>query len=115
MVSASLAKDQLDAWGWRIPFVVGLLWVPAGLYLRRVMWENPHAQRVVALQCRGALLKQNAGLIALSVSVVLGSTVSTYVTLYMITYALTTLHMAATGSVAATDAQVYGDCLKGCK
>lgn len=96
MVSASLTKDQLDAWGWRIPFVVGLLLVPAGLYLRRVMSETPHAQRVVALQCRGALLKQNAGLIALSVSVVLGSTVSTYVTLYMITYALTMLHMAPT-------------------
>jgi len=115
VVSASLAKDQLDAWGWRIPFVVGLLLVPAGLYLRRVMPETLHAQRVLAVQGRGALLKQNAGLIALSVSVVLGSTVSYYVALYMTTYALTTLHMAPTGSVVATNAQVYGDCLKGCK
>lgn len=57
MVSASLAKDQLDAWRWRIPFVVGLLLVPAGLHLRRVMPETLHAQRVLAVQGRGALLK----------------------------------------------------------
>ncbi|MET3480327.1 MULTISPECIES: hypothetical protein [unclassified Variovorax] len=70
---------------------------------------------MLALQCWGALLKQNAGLIALGVLVVLGSTVSIYVALYMTTYALTTLHMAPNVSMAATDAQVYGECLKGCK
>jgi MFS transporter, MHS family, proline/betaine transporter len=39
-VSASLNPDQLQHWGWRIPFMVGLLIAPAGLMLRRSLHET---------------------------------------------------------------------------
>jgi MFS transporter, MHS family, proline/betaine transporter len=35
-----LSKDEVQAWGWRIPFVFGLLIAPVGLYLRRSLDET---------------------------------------------------------------------------
>lgn len=39
-VAALLTKDEIQAWGWRIPFVFGLLIAPVGLYLRRSLDET---------------------------------------------------------------------------
>jgi MHS family proline/betaine transporter-like MFS transporter len=39
-VTALLSANDVKAWGWRIPFVVGLLIVPAGLFLRRTLAET---------------------------------------------------------------------------
>ena len=39
-VTALLSAGQVASWGWRIPFVVGLLIVPAGLLLRRTLPET---------------------------------------------------------------------------
>jgi MFS transporter, MHS family, proline/betaine transporter len=33
-VMRGLAPEQLDAWGWRLPFLVGLLIGPVGIYIR---------------------------------------------------------------------------------
>jgi MHS family alpha-ketoglutarate permease-like MFS transporter len=35
-----LTEEQLDAWGWRIPFVIGALIALVALYLRRNMVES---------------------------------------------------------------------------
>jgi MFS transporter, MHS family, proline/betaine transporter len=40
MLSATLSLEQLQRWGWRIPFLVGLLIAPAGLLLRRSVHET---------------------------------------------------------------------------
>src|SRR5450631_1816062 len=39
-VSAFLTTSQVQSWGWRIPFVFGLLIAPVGLYLRRSLDET---------------------------------------------------------------------------
>jgi MHS family proline/betaine transporter-like MFS transporter len=39
-VSAGLSHDALAAWGFRLPFVLGLLVAPAGLYVRRHVVET---------------------------------------------------------------------------
>jgi MFS transporter, MHS family, proline/betaine transporter len=39
-VTACLSTDQVQAWGWRIPFVFGLSIAPVGLYLRRSLNET---------------------------------------------------------------------------
>ncbi len=39
-VSSLLSPAQLQSWGWRIPFIVGLLIAPAGLMLRRSLHET---------------------------------------------------------------------------
>ena len=39
-VTATLNPDQLQRWGWRIPFAIGLLIVPVGVLLRRSISET---------------------------------------------------------------------------
>jgi MHS family proline/betaine transporter-like MFS transporter len=39
-VTAWLSKTEVQAWGWRIPFIFGLLIAPVGLYLRRSLDET---------------------------------------------------------------------------
>jgi MHS family proline/betaine transporter-like MFS transporter len=40
-VTALLPASQVVSWGWRVPFIIGLLIVPVGLYLRRTLEETP--------------------------------------------------------------------------
>lgn len=39
--NSTLTADQLHDWGWRIPFLMGGLLGPVGLYMRRSMEETP--------------------------------------------------------------------------
>jgi MHS family proline/betaine transporter-like MFS transporter len=41
LMSVTLAPASLDAWGWRVPFIVGLLIAPVGYFLRRRVGETP--------------------------------------------------------------------------
>ena len=40
-VTTSLPKEEVVHWGWRVPFLMGLLIAPVGLYLRRALPETP--------------------------------------------------------------------------
>lgn len=44
-ISLSMTPAQLEAWGWRGPFVIGLLIVPVGLYVRAKLDEPELFQR----------------------------------------------------------------------
>src|SRR6266446_5910625 len=39
-LGAMLSKEQLSDWGWRVPFALGLIIVPVGLYIRRRLPET---------------------------------------------------------------------------
>lgn len=41
IVSASFSSQQLDAWAWRLPFLLGGILLPIGLYMRRNIAETP--------------------------------------------------------------------------
>ena len=47
-VSSLVSPEAFDAWGWRVPFLVGGLLGPIGLYMRRAMDETPAYTRVRA-------------------------------------------------------------------
>jgi MHS family proline/betaine transporter-like MFS transporter len=40
-ITTLLPVRQVAGWGWRIPFLIGLLIVPVGVYLRRTLEETP--------------------------------------------------------------------------
>lgn len=54
LLSSSLAPDAFASWGWRIPFLLGVVLVPMGIYLRRHVDEPPvfeaHAAAVAAVR-----------------------------------------------------------------
>ncbi len=98
VLSLVLEKEALHAWGWRMPFILCLLLVPVAFYLRGEMPETLEQGAKPAPARLGA----HANLIALAVLVIMGGTISTYVSNYMTTYALTTLKLPATTALMAT-------------
>lgn len=47
VLSTTMDVSSFDAWGWRIPFMLGVLFGPVGLYLRLRMAESPEFAREV--------------------------------------------------------------------
>ncbi len=101
-LTSSLSPAELQAWGWRVPFAVGLLLIPLAFYLRRAMPETLEHGAESAPRAEPVSVRSHRGLIVLAILAILGGTVSTYVGNYMTTYAITTLKFAPTMAMAAT-------------
>jgi MFS family permease len=97
VLAAILTREQLYAWGWRIPFLIGVLVAPVALYIRRQLPETLAAN--TAHHSTGAVLadlfRHHTRTIVCGVFVICGGTVSTYVFTYMTTFAITTLGLSA--------------------
>jgi MFS family permease len=98
-----LGKEQLADWGWRVPFALGLIIVPVGLYIRRRLPETllaPGARsgpNVLRL-----LWKEHRRSLVLAILIIMCLTIGTYVMNYLTTYALTTLGLPASTSMLST-------------
>jgi metabolite-proton symporter len=46
IVSGVTGPDDFDAWGWRIPFLISIVLVGIGLYVRIAVLETPHFERL---------------------------------------------------------------------
>ncbi|MCX7173599.1 MAG: MFS transporter [Proteobacteria bacterium] len=103
-LTSTLAPAELQAWGWRVPFVFGLLIIPLAIYLRRALPETlGHVSRVKGTApVPPVRLRSYSRLIFLAVLVVIGATVSTYLGMYMTTYAIATLKLPPTVAMSAT-------------
>lgn len=101
LLTASLSTAELEGWGWRLPFVFGLLVGPVGFYIRRHLDETPEfvAEQKKTTAHPEATFKSQWVNLLLAVGVVAQSTVSVYVLqLYMPTYAVKQLHLPAAQS-----------------
>jgi MHS family proline/betaine transporter-like MFS transporter len=56
-VTALLTAEQVHAWGWRIPFLFGLLILPAGLFLRRTLHETESFEAEIQRRAAGAAMR----------------------------------------------------------
>jgi MFS family permease len=104
LLTSSMDPAALQAWGWRIPFAVGLLLIPIAIYLRQCMPETLEGgpDPVIKAAPAQARLRDHRSILVPAILVVLGGAVSTYVGNYMTTYAITTLKLAPTIAMAAT-------------
>nr|WP_240648365.1 MFS transporter [Pararobbsia silviterrae] len=109
-VSKGLAHDALVAWGWRVPFLIGLCIGPVGFYLRlrlddpfesRIQDDARGARRTTVSRSRLPVRQLVAGTM-----LVIGGTSSMYTIAFFVPSFLTmTLHMpAATALLAACTA-----------
>ena len=103
----TLPHAALEAYGWRIAFLLGAITLPVGLILRRTMPETLHAPEFLAVKPAKAskgigVIRDNARILGLGLVVLAGGTISTYVINYMTTYAQGVLHLDAGLSFAAT-------------
>ncbi|TAM53710.1 MAG: MFS transporter [Burkholderiaceae bacterium] len=97
LLTNTLSHDALYSWGWRIPFFIGVLLVPIGVYIRRHLDETlgpvAHKGESATATIKDAF-QAHARLIWSGVLMVLGGTVATYIIVFYIpTYATHFLHM----------------------
>ncbi len=98
LVGVSLAwlagEASVTAWGWRFALLLGAVTLPVGFWLRRSLPETLHrASAAAEPHPVSAKLSGHAGILLIGLALVAAGTVSTYVSNYMTTYAITTLHL----------------------
>ena len=113
LLNTTLPREVMESWGWRIPFLLGILIVPVGLYLRRAVDETldaATAHETAKQNPVGAVVKlhwSNAlwGLLGL-----LGANAAYVIlNLYMPTYGVRELGLSP--AVTSSAALVGGGCL----
>lgn len=103
LLDSLLSSEQLHGWGWRIPFFFGLLIGPVALYIRRHVDESPEFRSAAPLAdpLRHTLRSQKSSVLIALGAIVLATVIS-YVLLYMPTYAVRQLGLAAGDGFRAT-------------
>jgi predicted MFS family arabinose efflux permease len=123
-VSSLLSAEALGAWGWRIPFLFGLLIAPLGIYIRRRLHETLDAEQAVKSnrELLHSVVETHLSELVLACCTLIGPTITVYVVgHYMTTYGIRVLHLptstsmlvgfvtGSVGIVASLAAGVYFD------
>jgi MHS family proline/betaine transporter-like MFS transporter len=99
-----LSHEQLVDWGWRIPYVFGMLVGPAGLYIRSKLVETPEfleTEKPETMPISDLLRRYPLEvLLALGISII--SNASFYILAYIPTYGVKTLHLPQSAGFTAT-------------
>ncbi len=99
-----LSPQDIGGWGWRVPFLLGILIAPIGFYIRRNLdetleVEEAHESMSAVL---GDVLRHYWYPIVLCVLIISGGTVTQYFFSYAATYALTELGFGTGIGMGAT-------------
>jgi MHS family proline/betaine transporter-like MFS transporter len=107
LLSSTLSEAELQTWGWRIPFLFGVLIGPIGLYIRSQIEDAtapPAAKDDTPV--RNVFMEQKFPVL-LAVGALAVSTAVNYLIIYMPTYVVRTLHLPPTiGYLAAFAAAI---------
>jgi MHS family proline/betaine transporter-like MFS transporter len=120
VITSSLSPESLTSWGWRVPFIIGMLVAPVGYYIRLRIEETPEfasEKRHANTPLRDVVREYPRAVLSSLLMVVLW-TVCTYVILFYIpTYVVKYLHMPqregfisgiVSGAVLMAMAPVFG-------
>jgi len=105
-LTTGLSAQDLQSWGWRVPFFVGLLIGPVGLYIRARLEETEEFTSAAKEKFPlGTLFKEHYGRLLAGVGVIGVATISVYLILFMPTFAVNNLGIpgdaAFLGGIAA--------------
>ena len=102
-VNTALTPDQVAAWGWRLPYVFGLLIGPVAWYIRRHAEETPeflHSE--MAANPLAETLAFDKARILLGAGCVAAGAAGSYTINYMPTFAATQLNMGPSTALIGT-------------
>jgi MFS transporter, MHS family, proline/betaine transporter len=107
-----LTPAELEAWGWRIPFVFGLLVGPAGYYIRARLRETPAFEALQITETPVRRVVADHGLsIVRCVGAIVVSSITVYTVLFMPTFAVKQLGLSPSvaflGGLLAGTIQVF--------
>jgi len=102
VLTSTLTPAEMSAWGWRVPFFLGLLIGPVAYYIRRHVDETPEFRAIKTSErpLQEALAGAKSRLVVAFGAAVL-CTVGMYTILFMPTYATRQLGLPAAGAFAA--------------
>lgn len=104
LLALLITPGATDSWGWRVPFLLGILIAPVGYYIRRNLDETMDAEQ--AHETMGGVLSDVLAnhwqKIVLCILLISGATISQYFFLYTTTYAINTLHYGQGWAMAAS-------------
>ena len=125
VLALAMSKQVLNDWGWRLPFALGVLIAPVGVYIRSQLVETLTQERRTVPAKSGAIistvLRENRFGVLVSVALIAGSTIAQYFLVNMTPYAIRTLHLpeasamlgmatvGVTGAVGALIGGLLGD------
>ncbi|MCL9684839.1 MFS transporter [Legionella maioricensis] len=102
-LAKSLSASQIEDWGWRLPFLIGLVIIPIGVYIRQYL-KDPIL--IVSPKVPSSLLyavRHNIQNLFIVIGLVSGGSVAMYVLLsYMPTYVSMYLHLNVSDAYAST-------------
>ncbi len=102
VLAAAVGAAGLLAWGWRAAFLLGVLTLPLGLWLRRNLPETlHHAEPPSPHQPLEARLRDHLPIILIGLGLIIAATVGTYALTYMTTYGRETLKLGPTVSLVS--------------
>ena len=99
---STLSKSQMESWGWRLPYIFGLVIGPVAYYIRRHVHETVEFQsaEVSRSPLREALTDAKLRLLISFGAIILG-TVGLYTILFMSSYATRQLGIPGSGAFLA--------------
>src|SRR5580765_8570428 len=102
LLTAILTPEQMSAWGWRVPLLVGCLIIPVLFWLRRSLQETEVFERSTHARSTGEILRilaEHWQIVAVGVAMtILNTTMFYFVNTYTATYGSTALHLEPLGN-----------------
>ena len=96
LLALALSKASYAGWGWRVPFAIGVLIAPVGLYVRSRLDETLHPsaiRRKRTAHILSTVLRVSWSRILLGLALISGGTITQYFLIIMTPYAIRTLHL----------------------
>ncbi len=114
VLALALSKASYTEWGWRVPFAIGMLIAPVGVYIRSQLVEtldrSEHRERRNVAGIISTVLRSNWLGLLLGLALISGGTITQYFLISMTPYAIRTLHLPP--SVAMLGSMTLG--ITGC-
>jgi MFS transporter, MHS family, citrate/tricarballylate:H+ symporter len=112
VLSKVMSSVALDAYGWRVAFLLGAICLPFGLWMRRGLPETLHLREnetalPQSISRPAGNVRANARIMIIGLIILASGTIVNYVTQYVTTYAENTLHVAA-DLAFATSVVIHG-------
>jgi MFS family permease len=78
ILTATLSREQLYDWGWRIPFILGVFIAPVGLYIRRQLPETieTHERHESGTAVLANLMRHHWRAVVFGMLIICGGTIS---------------------------------------
>ena len=103
LLALLITPGATDSWGWRVPFLLGILIAPVGYYIRNNLDETMNAEEAHGSmgEVLSDVLASHWQKILLCIFVISGATITQYFFIYTATSAINTLHYSQSWAMAA--------------